>query len=221
MQLVPIQGKGKSKADIPQLTLYVTGLPANSTEDSLRDFFVQYGDVYSSKVLPPSGKSTRAGFIRMAQVEAEWAIENLNNFQPEGYPGPLTVTYPKDHSDKGKGKGYQFDASSMSNGGAAFGKGDYADSFKGDAGKSWGGEKGESWGNGTDVKSVFNSGPKGMWSSKGAPQGKEKGWGKDKGMDKGKSAKSEMAGWDGNYGGCWGKGGGKTFAKGKSKKGPY
>ena len=221
VQMLP--GKGKGKTDFPpHVTLYVTGLPLGSNEDSLREFFVQYGDVYSSKVLPVSGgKSTMAGFVRMPEFEGGWCVENLNNFQPEGYSMPLQVTFPKDSPDKGMGKGGMankgdHEAYAMSNGGSAFGKGDYTD-FKGDSSKSWN-DKG-AWGNGHDaneVKSVF-SGGKGSWSwdkgsSKGAAQGKDsKGWGKEKGSDKGNW------GWDSG----WGKGCGKA-TKGKGKKpGPY
>eukprot|EP00439_Symbiodinium_sp_Y106_P041230 s3265_g5.t1 len=221
VQMLP--GKGKGKTDFPpHVTLYVTGLPLGSNEDSLREFFVQYGDVYSSKVLPVSGgKSTMAGFVRMPEFEGGWCAENLNNFQPEGYSMPLQVTFPKDSPDKGMGKGGMankgdHEAYAMSNGGSAFGKGDYTD-FKGDSSKSWN-DKG-AWGNGHDaneVKSVF-SGGKGSWSwdkgsGKGAAQGKDsKGWGKEKGSDKGNW------GWDSG----WGKGCGKA-TKGKGKKpGPY
>ena len=231
------QGKGKGKSDLPpHVTLYVAGLPIGYTDDHLRDLFIQYGDVYSSKMLPVSGgKTTMAGFVRMPEFEGGWCVENLNNFQPEhgNFQNPLSVTVAKEQSDKGKGgmgKGFQFDTDesySGSNGVSGFGKGDYADSFKGDMGKPWGGEKGDSWGNGNNVKSVFGSKGASWPSNKGAA-GKDKGWGKEKGSDKGKSAKPDMTGetysygMDSNWGGGWGKGGGKNFPKGKGKKsGPY
>ena len=214
-------GKGKGKSEV---TLHVTGLPLGSTDESLYNFFVQYGDVYSSKILPVSGGGSMEGALRMPEFEGGWCMENLNNFQPENFPGPLSVTYPKDRSDRGKG------GMGMSNGS---GTGDFFESLAGDPGRSWSAEN--AWGNGTDLmKSVF-SGGKGPWpwdkgAVKGAAQGKElgpKGWGKEKGADKGKSAKSAKTdvggdaywGWESDWGG-WGKGG--KSAKGKGKKpGPY
>eukprot|EP00913_Durusdinium_trenchii_P017427 g16381.t1 len=37
----------------------------------------------------------------MPEFEAKWCIENLDGFQPEGYPGPLTITYAKDREAEG------------------------------------------------------------------------------------------------------------------------
>lgn len=88
----------------PNIQLYVAGLPMGTTEDTLKQFFFQYGEVYHSKVLQPTGgKTVMSGFVRMPEFEAQWCIENLNDFQPEGFPGPLTVQYAKDKETGKKG----------------------------------------------------------------------------------------------------------------------
>ena len=37
----------------PNIQLYIAGLPLGTTEEALKQFFLQYGEVYHSKVLPP------------------------------------------------------------------------------------------------------------------------------------------------------------------------
>lgn len=93
----------------PNIQLYIAGLPLGTTEEALKQFFLQYGEVYHSKVLPPGpGKTVQSGFVRMPEYEAHWCIENLHHFQPEGFPGPMTVQYAKDKETGKKGgpKGY-------------------------------------------------------------------------------------------------------------------
>ena len=128
----------------PNLQLYVNGLPIGSTEESLKMYFFQFGDVYQSKVLPLGpGKSTVAGFVRMPEFEGKWCIENLDGFQPEGYPGPLTVTYARDKTvEKGEKGGFM-------------GKGPKGDDFKGFKGVEKGDSKGWEKGKGKE---------KGDWS---------------------------------------------------------
>lgn len=142
-------GGGKSgESRPPNIQLYIAGLPIGSTEESLKQFFVQYGEVYQSKVLPPKpGKTTIGGFVRMPEFEAKWCIENLDGFQPEGYPGPLTITYAKDREAEGgkgmKGPGKGFFSSGDGFGGkdGGFSKGDFG---KGGSGSGGGG--GWEWG---------------------------------------------------------------------------
>eukprot|EP00438_Fugacium_kawagutii_P001334 Skav226318 [mRNA] locus=scaffold3301:607650:608999:- [translate_table: standard] len=88
----------------PNIQLYITGLPMGTTEESLRQFFFQYGEVYHAKALAPGpGKTVQSGFVRMPELEAQWCIENLHQFQPEGFPGPLTVEYARDKESGKKG----------------------------------------------------------------------------------------------------------------------
>jgi len=238
-------GKGKGKSDIPpHVTLHISGLPSGLTEENVSTFFEQYGDVYNIRLEPPSaGKMGLTAIIRMPEFEGQWCVENLNNFQPDNFPGPIGVSFPI--ADKGKGgagKGFDHgmgEAYSMNGGSTLYGKGEYGDGFskgsKGDLSKSWG-EKGDgNWDNGSDVKSVFGGPSKGTnawsWGDKGSSKGsggKEKGWGKEKGFaPKGKGGKTDGSdswnwGTENSYGGSWGKGYGKSPSKGKGKKpGPY
>ncbi|CAJ1399109.1 unnamed protein product [Effrenium voratum] len=105
---MPAKGKGKAKgpggSDLPpNINLYVSGLPIGATEETVKSFFIQYGEVFNSKVLPvTAGKNTVAGFVRMAEFEAKWCLENLNGFQPEGFSVPLQVAFAKDKVEDGK-----------------------------------------------------------------------------------------------------------------------
>lgn len=153
----------------PNLQLYINGLPVGSTEESLKMFFIQYGDVYQSKVLPLGpGKSTVAGFVRMPEFEGKWCIENLDGFQPEGYPGPLTVTYARDKTVEGKGEK-----------GGFMGKGPKGDDFKGLKGFDAKGDfawKGEEKGKGKGEKGDWSWGWdwSDPWMLKGMMKGKGK-----------------------------------------------
>ena len=198
-------GKGKGK---DQVTLYVTGLPLESTDDSLFSFFDQFGEVYDSKILPVSEfGSTMEGTLRMSQNDGAWCVENLNNFQPAKYPAPLSVTFPKDHGDKGGPSGKALldtDATDSMHVGSSH-PGHLPESTPGPQGRSWTAEPG--WGNGNDVTKGLSGGkgPYGMWDprAKGPVKGAQ---GKELGFA--------------DWGGGWGKGG--KFAKGKGKRpGPY
>ena len=72
--------------------LYVGGLPYSTTEDSLRDAFVQAGAVESAVIIKDkmTGRSKGFGFVEMSNDdEANKAIEMWNGKEFEGRP--LTV----------------------------------------------------------------------------------------------------------------------------------
>lgn len=61
--------------------LYVGGLPYNTTEDALKEHFVQAGNVVSSVIIMDkmSGRSKGFGFVEMeTEGEAENAISMFN-----------------------------------------------------------------------------------------------------------------------------------------------
>merc|ERR1740121_690281 len=79
--------------------IYVKGLPAGMTDQSVRDLFGAYGVVADSKVLVSDGKSNdglgqSVAIVRMQnEADAAWLIENLNGNIPEGAERPVEVTY--------------------------------------------------------------------------------------------------------------------------------
>jgi len=96
--------KGKSKAGTSNM--YIVGLPPNINEDEMRLFFQNYGEVISVKVLPMvAGKQTSAGFVRMADQDAEWVVKNLHATQPSGLTNTIHIKVVPDDGSKGKGKG--------------------------------------------------------------------------------------------------------------------
>jgi RNA recognition motif-containing protein len=67
--------------------LFVGGIAWASTEDSLKQFFSQVGEVVEVKIIKDrqTGKSKGFGFVTMATAEeAEKAINELNNQDLDG-----------------------------------------------------------------------------------------------------------------------------------------
>jgi RNA recognition motif-containing protein len=61
-------------------TLYVGNLPYSTSEDDLKDLFVQYGEVNSAKIITDreTGRSRGFGFVEMATDGVEDAISALD-----------------------------------------------------------------------------------------------------------------------------------------------
>lgn len=67
--------------------LYVGNLNYNTTEDSLREHFLQFGEVVSVNVIKDraTGQSKGFGFVEMAdEAAADNAISSLNGKELEG-----------------------------------------------------------------------------------------------------------------------------------------
>lgn len=78
----------------PSDNLFICGLPATCTEDSLKQIFGAYGQVVNVKVLPDKGKPNRAALVRMSDSNvAQWLVENLNNNIPVGLATPISVRF--------------------------------------------------------------------------------------------------------------------------------
>ena len=60
----------------PNINLYVSGLPIGATEETVKSFFIQYGEVFNSKVLPvTAGKNTVAGSAQSTELHTFSATE--------------------------------------------------------------------------------------------------------------------------------------------------
>lgn len=88
----------------PSDNLYIKGLPANSTDQLLRDVLGAYGAVTSTRILETHGRSAKGdgksadgesvALVRMGSIEeATWLVENLNGNIPQGLSGPVLVRF--------------------------------------------------------------------------------------------------------------------------------
>lgn len=85
-----------SSDSIKNANLYVCGLPKEFSQADLEQMFNPFGVIISSKILtdPKSGVSKGVGFVRFDQrMEAENAINTLNNKLHENIPEPLIVKF--------------------------------------------------------------------------------------------------------------------------------
>ncbi|CAE7594006.1 unnamed protein product [Symbiodinium pilosum] len=142
----------------PSETLFVTGLPLDSTKESVNQIFSQYGAVKETTVLPVlAGKTAAAAFVIMNTVEdATWITQNVNGNVPQGLTEKVTAVFATPREQRkggGKGKGMKgkgmdpmMGMMSMMMGGGGWGGGGWGGGGWG--GGSWGKGGGGAWGGG-------------------------------------------------------------------------
>ncbi|MBN2160295.1 MAG: RNA-binding protein [Spirochaetes bacterium] len=82
--------------------IYAGNLSYQMSDDSLRDLFLQHGDVMSVKIIryPDSGKSKGFGFVEMTNdEEADNAIQKLNGTEVQGRSIRVNVARPKKNGE--------------------------------------------------------------------------------------------------------------------------
>lgn len=87
------------------MNIYVSNLSFNVTDADLRDFFADYGEVSSAKVITDkfTGKSRGFGFVEMPQDEqAKKAIQELDQATVEGRTIGVSVAKPKEERSERK-----------------------------------------------------------------------------------------------------------------------
>ena len=64
-----------------RLTLYIGNLPYKAHENAVRDLFLQYGEIYSLRLVKDrfTGKKKGFGFIEMPIRDAKRALKKLND----------------------------------------------------------------------------------------------------------------------------------------------
>ena len=80
------------------MNMYVSNLSFNTTDDSLKKLFQEFGTVSSAKVITDreTGRSRGFAFVEMdSDAEAKEAIKNLNNKEIEGRPMSVSVAREK------------------------------------------------------------------------------------------------------------------------------
>ena len=138
------------------MNIFVGSLPYSLDEDNLRNFFEEYGEVSSVKIIADkfSGRSKGFGFIEMPDDEqAKKAIEELNGCEVEG----RTIVVNKSEEKKDAPRRSSFGGGGFNKGGSG---GGYNRSGGGDYNKggSGGGYKGGSGGGnrrGSDRRSSY------------------------------------------------------------------
>src|SRR4051812_459501 len=96
------------------MNIYVSNLSFNVQDEDLREFFAEYGEVSSAKVITDkfTGKSRGFGFVEMPDdASAQKAIAELDNGVVEGRTIRVTEAKPKEErparSNGGGGGGFR------------------------------------------------------------------------------------------------------------------
>ncbi|MDI3322491.1 RNA recognition motif domain-containing protein [Pinibacter soli] len=99
------------------MNIYVSNLSFNVQDEDLREFFAEYGEVSSAKVITDkfTQKSRGFGFVEMPNDEAaQKAIAELDGGVVEGRTIRVTVAKPREESSN-RGGGGSFQKRSYSN----------------------------------------------------------------------------------------------------------
>jgi RNA recognition motif-containing protein len=90
------------------MNIYVSNLSFNVTDEDLRDYFAEYGEVSSAKVIMDkfSGKSSGFAFVEMSDDEAaQKAIQELDGAAVDGRTIGVSVAKPREDRASGGPKG--------------------------------------------------------------------------------------------------------------------
>ncbi len=79
-------------------SIYVGNLSYDSTEDSLRNLFEQYGDVISAKIIMDryTGRSRGFGFVEMESEDCQNAIQALDGYELDGRSLKVNEAKPRE-----------------------------------------------------------------------------------------------------------------------------
>ena len=102
------------------MNIYVSNLSFNVQDEDLREFFTEYGEVSSAKVITDkfTGKSRGFGFVEMPDNEAaQKAIAELDNGIVEGRTIKVMEAKPKEDRPARTGGGGNFQRNNGGGGG--------------------------------------------------------------------------------------------------------
>ena len=100
------------------MNIYVSNLSFNVTDEDLQDYFAEYGEVSSAKVILDkfTNKSRGFGFVEMSDnTAAEKAIKELNGAVVEGRSISVTVARPREERPSGGNNRKSFSNSNSNN----------------------------------------------------------------------------------------------------------
>ncbi|HLI94071.1 MAG TPA: RNA-binding protein [Puia sp.] len=92
------------------MNIYISNLSFNVTDDDLQDYFAEYGEVNSAKVIMDkfTGKSRGFAFVEMSDDEAaKKAIQELDGATVDGRTIGVSVAKPREDRAPGKGGSFQ------------------------------------------------------------------------------------------------------------------
>jgi len=101
------------------MNIYVSNLSFNVQDEDLREFFAEYGEVSSAKVITDkfTQKSRGFGFVEMPDDEAgQKAIKELDGAHVEGRAITVTVAKPREERPSNGGGGNRRSFSNNSGG---------------------------------------------------------------------------------------------------------
>ncbi len=102
------------------MNIYVSNLSFNVQDEDLKDFFAEYGEVTSAKVITDkfTGKSRGFGFVEMSDDEAaKKAIAELDQATVEGRNIRVMEAKPKEEKPARSGGGFRGNGGGYNNGG--------------------------------------------------------------------------------------------------------
>ncbi len=78
-------------------TLYVGNLPWSAKPEDIAEFFGNYGEVVSSRIITDreTGRSRGFGFVEVGDADAEKMVEALNGAEMSGRPLTVNEAKPK------------------------------------------------------------------------------------------------------------------------------
>ena len=98
------------------MNIYVSNLRFNVQDEDLREFFTEYGEVTSAKIINDreTGRSRGFGFVEMTDDEAsKKAIAELDGAEVEGRTIKVMEAKPKE--DKPRGGGFRSNGGNFNN----------------------------------------------------------------------------------------------------------
>jgi len=102
------------------MNIYVSNLSFNVQDEDLREFFAEYGEVTSAKVILDkfTNKSRGFGFVEMSDDTAgQKAIQELDGAQVEGRAITVTIAKPREERTGGSNGGARRSFSGSNGGG--------------------------------------------------------------------------------------------------------
>lgn len=110
------------------MNIYVSNLSFNVQDEDLKDFFAEYGEVTSAKVITDkfTGKSRGFGFVEMNDDEAaKKAIAELDQATVEGRNIRVMEAKPKEEKPARTGGGFRSNGGGGYSGGGGYNKNRY------------------------------------------------------------------------------------------------
>ena len=89
--------------------MYVSNLSFNVQDEDLKEFFTEYGEVTSAKVITDreTGRSRGFGFVEMSDDAAsQKAMTELNGGMVEGRAISVTIAKPREEKSNSKGRSF-------------------------------------------------------------------------------------------------------------------